>query len=130
MLNPVPSVGRPADVLPVLRSSYAKPKAPWYEPRWADSAECIDAARRLGVANASNIAAALGATSSPAEPLRCVRNFVAHRSKDTATKAAVHFAVPPADFDVATEMLRPAAGTTFLNLWGRSLVTLAFTAAA
>lgn len=129
VLGPVGLVARPADVLPILRSRYAKRKPPWYEPRWADAAECVDAARLLGVANVSDIAAALGATNSPAEPLRRVRNFVAHRSHDTAIKAAAHFAVAPASFDAAALLLRPTAGTTLLDLWGRSLVTLAFAAA-
>lgn len=59
-----------------------------FEPRWADATECIKAATRLGVANMATISSALAASNSPAEDMRRVRNFYAHRMKRTAQDAA------------------------------------------
>jgi hypothetical protein len=57
------------------------------EPKWFDVTECVDAARRLGVGNLAAIAAGLGANTSPADTLRAIRNFYAHRSHRTAREA-------------------------------------------
>lgn len=70
-------------VIPTLLTLYKKKR---YEPRWHDAGECIDAATRLGLANLSTIILALGITPSPADDLRALRNFVAHRCRDTADK--------------------------------------------
>lgn len=78
-----PGITGPQQVVPTLLASYAKKK---YEPRWHDAGECIDAAKRLGLANLSTISLALGVTPSPADDLRAVRNFAAHRCYDTADK--------------------------------------------
>ena len=76
--------GGKGSVLPALMGTFSKKES---EPKWFDSAECIDAARRLQVQNLTTIAAGLGATTSPAESLRNVRNFYAHRGKRTAQEA-------------------------------------------
>ena len=81
-----PGIGRRSDVIPALRSTYTlAQQQKWYEPRWADAAACIDAAKRLQLANAATISAAIGSTPSPVEHLRRVRNFIAHRGRDTAS---------------------------------------------
>lgn len=49
------------------------------EPDWGTTDKCLDAARRLQIVNFSTIAAALGATVSPAHDVRQFRNFLAHR---------------------------------------------------
>ena len=50
-----------------------------WEPKWYDPDESIAAGRKLGLANFSTIAFAIGSTPSPLEDLRAVRNFFAHR---------------------------------------------------
>ena len=45
---------------------------------------CIDAARRLNIPNFSAVAAAFGATNSPVEEMRPIRNFFAHRGLNSA----------------------------------------------
>jgi hypothetical protein len=73
-------------VIPVLLSTYHR-KGRVFEPKWADAGECVDAARRLSIMNLSTVAAALGAVNSPANDIRCVRNFYAHRRKGAAMNA-------------------------------------------
>jgi hypothetical protein len=58
-----------------------------FEPRWADATKCIRAAQQLAIANFSTVSAALGAINSPAEDIRRVRNFYAHRKKGTAQES-------------------------------------------
>jgi hypothetical protein len=70
-------------VIPVLLALKRKK----WEPRWAHSIACVDAAQRLSIQNLSNVAAALGAINSPAEPLRNIRNYYAHRGMDTSRLA-------------------------------------------
>jgi hypothetical protein len=86
---PVPpchsSIKRCHSVIPRL---FATPGPRYrYEPRWADATECIRAATRLGVANVATISSALAASNSPAEDIRKVRNFYAHRMKRTVQDA-------------------------------------------
>jgi hypothetical protein len=76
-----PGVQKPTDVIPILLYTYKKAR---YEPRWGDPVTCIDAAKRLAVANLAEISIAIGLTPSPVDDLRKVRNFVAHRNKQKA----------------------------------------------
>ena len=55
-----------------------------FEPKWYRPADAINAARRLNIANAANVAAAIGSTPWPLESLRLTRNFFAHRSRSSA----------------------------------------------
>jgi len=73
-----------SDVLPKYFSTFTTPNNT--EPKWAHPAETIAAARKIGVANYSTIAAALGAVGSPIEELRLARNFFAHKCWDTVRK--------------------------------------------
>ena len=57
-----------------------------YEPKWATASESVRAALALAITNSATVTAALGATNSPAEDLRHVRNFFAHRAENTADK--------------------------------------------
>lgn len=115
-LNRVPGVKQRGDVVPKLISTYSSRR---YEPRWADATECIDAARRLGIGNFSTVSAALGATNSPVDDLRHVRNFFAHRRKGTADKvrarsfygAAMNIKVE----DLVGQVVPP--GTTRMESW-------------
>ena len=76
-----PGIASPVDVIPTLLATFAKKR---FEPRWYDASECIDAAQRLRLANYRSISTALSITPSPADDLRTVRNFVAHRNKQSA----------------------------------------------
>jgi hypothetical protein len=77
VLSKAPGVRRARDVIPLLMSTYKKRK---YEPEWAVAADCLDAAARLKVANLTTLRASLGSVTSPANDVRIVRNFFAHRS--------------------------------------------------
>lgn len=76
LLLPSPLVkGGEGSVIPAQFATYAKRKS---EPKWFDATQCIDAAERLKVHNLTSIAG-LGATTSPADVLRNIRNLYAHR---------------------------------------------------
>jgi hypothetical protein len=96
-------------------ATYTKRKT---EPKWFDATECIDAASRLKVSNLTSIAAGLGATTSPADVLRNVRNFFAHRGIRTAREAGQYgiFSTPPTPnvFEIANAA-RP--GLSHLDAW-------------
>jgi hypothetical protein len=78
-----PGIASEADVIPTLRQLQTKKKPPWWEPRWGDATECIAAARSLKLSNQATVVAAIGSTPSPANDLRRVRNYYAHRSMST-----------------------------------------------
>lgn len=86
-LRLAPGIKKPADVIPVLLSKYKKAR---YEPKWYNAIDCCSAANQLLIQNRSTIIAALGATSSPSNEVRLVRNFFAHRGKDTADLLRSH----------------------------------------
>jgi hypothetical protein len=73
------SIKRCHSVIPTLKATPGRGYR--FEPRWADAAECIQAAQRLSIANFSTVSAALGATNSPAEDIRRARNFYTHRAR-------------------------------------------------
>lgn len=56
------------------------------EPKWYDAMECVTASRQLRISNVSNVSAALIASNSPADEIRVIRNFFAHRGNETASK--------------------------------------------
>jgi hypothetical protein len=58
-----------------------------WEPRWGDATSCVRAAQYLMIQNLVNVSSALGAANSPAENLRRVRNFYAHRHVRTSAEA-------------------------------------------
>jgi hypothetical protein len=114
-------------VVPVLLSTYKRKKT---EPRWADAAECIDAAYRLSIMNLSTVAAALGATNSPADEIRRIRNFYAHRKQETAHRAIATnlFSTNsrPASFELARYT---NGGYRVIESWTRGLLIVATAAA-
>lgn len=56
------------------------------EPSWAIPKDAIQAATVLGLTNLPKISAELGISPWEIEGLRLVRNFIAHRSKESALK--------------------------------------------
>jgi len=83
ILPRAPKVRNRNDVIPVLIGTYPRGKPPNWEPRWGIPTECIEAANKLKLANFKEISAGLGATPSPVDDLRIVRNFFAHRGQNT-----------------------------------------------
>ncbi len=116
-------------VVPALLASY-KSKKIHFEPEWADAAKCIAAAHRLSIANVLTVSAALAAANSPADDLRRVRNFYAHRNKSTAKKALVTRSfistVRPIVFELAEYT---AGGDRIIETWTRGLIAVATAAA-
>jgi histidinol dehydrogenase len=80
----------------------------------------------LGVGNLSTISAAIGASNSPAEAIRNVRNFYAHRTMETAEKAMKtgYFteSTRPIVFDLASYA---TGGKTVIESWVLELWTVA-----
>lgn len=113
-------------VIPTLLSTYKKRS---FEPRWADAKECIDAGQRLVIANVSTVAAALGAINSPADDIRRIRNFYAHRGMDTARDALATNVFSnltcPEIFDLA---LYTTGGNRVIESWTSSLSLVAVAA--
>jgi hypothetical protein len=118
-----PDIDSLASVIPIL----LKLKRAKWEPRWASSAACIDAAQNLTIQNLTNVAAALGATNSPAEALRCVRNFYVHRGKDTSELAFdtgyFKFKNQPVVFDLNAYT---TGGVTVIESWVEGFEAVAF----
>jgi hypothetical protein len=78
-----PDIHNPASVIPIL----LRMKRWQYEPKWATASIAVDVARSLTIQNLSSVSAALGAANSPAEPLRHIRNYYAHRARGTSRMA-------------------------------------------
>ena len=120
-----PNINTRADVLPVLRMTYRTP--PRYEPKWAIAAQCIDAAQRLRVQNLGTLSAALGAANSPADELRLVRNFLAHRTEEARRPLQVHpvFAAIRNCAIECTAGMVMAGGVLRFSVWVRGLNAVA-----
>ena len=115
-------VKRRSDVIPVLLATYKKTR---YEPKWERATDCIEAARRLNIANIGTLSAALGASNSPAEEIRLVRNYYAHRRQGASALAIacnVFVGSSPIVFDLAAYK---NAGETFLESWVNGLMLVA-----
>lgn len=81
-----PGINSLTDVVPALRAHNPK-RPPWWEPRWGRASECIAAAKSLGIPNVATVSAAIGATPSPADDIRALRNFYAHRGEPALAPA-------------------------------------------
>jgi hypothetical protein len=113
-------------VIPTLLSKYKRRSI---EPRWADATECIDAGKRLAIGNLGTVAAALGAINSPAEDMRRIRNFYAHRGMDTARDALAtklfSRSMRPDSFDLA---VYTSGGNRVIESWTSNLAIVAVAA--
>ena len=69
--------------LSAVRKAF-KHGGPAWEPQWASPADAVRAAVALSVSNRGQVSAGLGASPNPADDLRLVRNFIAHRNRRTA----------------------------------------------
>lgn len=126
-IPPVAGVIHRSDVIPLLLSKYKKRK---YEPYWAHANEAIDAAQRLGLSNLSTIATSLGSVTSPEKEVRAIRNFFAHRSKDTALYVRAQSWCPlSAKLDPFVLAGQPVSGgATLLELWINRFEAVAYSA--
>lgn len=80
----VPGIRNASQALTTVRTTL-NPKGPGYwEPRWGDALWAIRAAQALKIHNVAQVAGSLGSTPSPAEEVRRVRNYIAHRNQSTA----------------------------------------------
>lgn len=114
-INRAPTVGSAGTVIPALLSTFKNKKT---EPKWFDAAECIDSAQRLKVENLTAIAGALGATTSPANKIRHVRNFYAHRGYYTAREASKQIAFVKPQMPDVFELGKPSRpGMSVLDEW-------------
>lgn len=116
-------------VVPELLATYRK-KNRMYEPRWGDAKECIDAGKRLAIRNYATVAAALAAVDSPADDIRNVRNYYAHRTRGTAEKAALtkifSVSTQPSVFELAAYK---KGGNRIIESWANGLILIATAAA-
>lgn len=127
-----PGIQNRRQVTPTLRATYVKGKPSWWEPRWADATEAIGAAQRLRLSNLASISAALGASPSPADHLRIVRNFIAHRNEATAQALAVVATAVQAPSTTVEDILVQWSppGQRVLEEWAARLRLIAFAACA
>lgn len=115
VLPRAPGIRRSRDVIPTLMGTYKKNK---YEPEWARAVKCLDAAERLNVANLTTLQAGLGAVTSPADEIRIVRNFFAHRSEfSVRTIRTQPWYGSRMKLDVEDLAARPTAAGTVMNSW-------------
>jgi hypothetical protein len=84
IIPPVTGVISEADVDDKLKTAQLKPK----DIKWGDPPQCIRAVNAIGTSNKSNISAAIGVSPSPVDNLRRVRNYFAHRNRDTLLKVS------------------------------------------
>ena len=118
--------------LDTLRATYVgrSKKSKTWEPKWFDSVQALDAAKRLGIANFAEVSSGLGLSPSPLDQLRAVRNYFAHRGKDSADRLEPFLTVRPtaagAHQHVASLTL---AGVPMLVRWAAELDTMAWAAA-
>ena len=109
-------------VIPELLKTYSRP----LEPRWADATKCIQAGRNLGIRNLSTVSAALSAANSPAEKIRRVRNFYAHRKRGTALEAATVGVFSKPTYPIIFELANYTTGNTrIIESWVASLILVA-----
>jgi len=115
-LAAAPGITGISSVIPVLLSKYRRPRI--YEPKWATATECIDAAQRLSLSNVGLISATLGAAGNPANELRQIRNYYAHRNESTALNATSSGRFIYTKHPNVWDLGRPTnAGANTLDFW-------------
>jgi len=125
-LTASPGITDRASVIPVLKK---KPPRMQYEPKWGRAVECINAASRLAITNLSTVSAAIGAKNSPAEEIRHVRNFYAHRRRESARSATASGLFTSRYYPVVFELASyKRAGLTVVESWVHDLLLVAMAA--
>lgn len=85
LLVKAPGIASPADVI----NEAKRIATSRFEPRWGDPTTCLKIAASLRIANLGIVSGALGSTPAPFENLRAVRNYLAHRNRETASRVAI-----------------------------------------
>lgn len=87
----VPGAANSSDVLNILWRIHPRrsnrPRSSYWEPKWYNPTEFIRLAQYVGLSNFPTLSAAIGATPSPIDDLRKIRNFLVHRSESAARDA-------------------------------------------
>ncbi len=98
-----------------------------FEPRWIDTADVVVAAKKLKLSNQSNIALSLGVHPWKLHDLRCVRNFIVHRSKSSAIELrSRHFSALSGPYSAATIVRSfSSSGVRRYKLWSDFMKTVA-----
>jgi hypothetical protein len=117
-----PALANRNSVIAALLATYKKKK---YEPRWSDAVECLDAAARLKIANLPTVSAGLSASNSPADEIRQVRNFYAHRRMESAIRALATKAFSHPTRPVASDLASfTTGGDRIIESWVRRLIVV------
>jgi hypothetical protein len=119
-----PSIVDRASAISFLLGTYKKRQ---YEPKWGDVVECIDAAKRLKIANLPTVSAGLGASNSPAEEIRHIRNYYAHRKVGSASRAiATNLFTAGATYPNVRDLLQfTSGGNRIIESWVQQLMAVA-----
>lgn len=123
-----PGVNKYSDVIPVLLSTYKKRSK---EPAWHSPSECLDAAARLKISNYPTVQTGLQLSfngPAPIAQLTAVRNYIAHRNRNTAQGIAkvaqgLFISPVPRAFELASAII--PSGITLFSLWIIRLGTMA-----
>jgi hypothetical protein len=119
----LPAISNRASVVPVLLSTYKRNR---YEPDWDRANDCVDAGTRLAISNLSTVAGALGATNSPADQVRHVRNYYAHRRQGTCDRALATGYFPNLNRPIVYQLnAYTTGGITVMQSWIDGLLTIA-----
>lgn len=122
----LPAITSRSQVIPVLIATYKKRL---HEPDWERVDQFVDAGQRLALQNLSTLAAAFGATNSPADEIRHVRNFYAHRRQGSCANALAtnHFPLLHRPIVFRLNEYR-TGGSTVLESWIQRLLAVAVAA--
>lgn len=123
------TVSARSDVVPSLRSTFTgRSKRPsWWEPDWGSPLKLLDAAQRLHLPNYHSLSLGMTLTPNPTEDLRKLRNFFAHRNRDTAILVAgvsTSRGLPPRFTAEQLVSHRIPPGITIFEGWVRELQTM------
>lgn len=93
-----------------------------FEPKWYRPDQAIKAAQNLNIANFAKVAAAIGSTPWPLDDLRLIRNFFAHRSRDSALEIRKLDWFNSSDIiEVETTLFSYFNGVQRFNFWGKQM---------
>lgn len=121
-----------ASAVAALRATYVgtAKKSKYWEPKWFDPVQALDAAKRLGVPNLPTLSAGLGLTPSPLDELRAVRNYFAHRGPESCDRLQPFLGARATVALVHQHVSAPTlAGVPQLVRWVHELDTMAWAAA-
>ena len=125
-----PRIRRARDVIPTLISTYTRRTT---EPNWHIPSESIDAAQRLRITNYNTVKSGLSLSfsHSPTEQVRCLRNYFAHRSENTAKlvqQVAMNMGIPSRTIPHSLTGSIVQTGISMFSLWVLRLRTMAWLA--